>query len=251
MNSPVELWLKHPDIKKIEVSSFGRVRTLKGHCYANWIDVDGYMKVKFRVNGKIVTKKVHRLVAETFIPNPNNLPQVNHKDNDRTNNNVSNLEWCSSAYNNQYRVKFGKSQGVPVLAVNLKTHEVSKFPSQAEAGRTLGVKQTNITGVVKGRLKQAGGYWFTSADGNATDTGKPGLKVNATNTNFIRRESPNKSITPSLRLNEEDYLKFKELKEKYNLSWTKFVYYVNTLLEKDMRKNGIKTDSKPVQKDNR
>ena len=59
-----------------------------------------------------------------------------------------------------------------------------------------------------------------------------------------------KSITPSLRLNEEDYLKFKELKEKYNLSWTKFVSYMNTLLEKDMRKNGIKTDSKPVQKDN-
>ena len=60
-----------------------------------------------------------------------------------------------------------------------------------------------------------------------------------------------KSIVTSIRLNEDDYLKLKELKEKYNLSWTKFVSYVNTLVEKDMRKNGIKTDSKPVQKDNR
>lgn len=49
-----------------------------------------------------------------------------------------------------------------------------------------------------------------------------------------------KSITPSLRLNEEDYLKFKELKEEYGISWTKFVSYVNTLLEKDMKDNGHK-----------
>lgn len=59
-----------------------------------------------------------------------------------------------------------------------------------------------------------------------------------------------KSITPSLRLNEEDYLKLKELKEKYGISWTKFIAYSNELLEKDMIKNGIKTDSKPIQKNN-
>ena len=47
-----------------------------------------------------------------------------------------------------------------------------------------------------------------------------------------------KSITPSLRLNEEDYLKLKELKEKYNISWTKFIAYANELIEEDMRKNG-------------
>jgi len=60
-----------------------------------------------------------------------------------------------------------------------------------------------------------------------------------------------KSIVTSLRLNEDDYLQLKELKEKYNLSWTKLIAFANELLEKDMRKNGIKKDSKPVQKDNR
>lgn len=92
MISPVELWLKHPGIDGIEVSSFGRVRSVKGHYYKNCRDKDSYLIVGFRMNGKLVTKKVHRLVAETFIPNQNYLPFVNHKDGDRTNNNASNIE---------------------------------------------------------------------------------------------------------------------------------------------------------------
>lgn len=59
-----------------------------------------------------------------------------------------------------------------------------------------------------------------------------------------------KSITPSLRLNEDDYLKLKELKERYGISWTKFIAYANQLIEKDMKYNGIKTDSSTIQKDN-
>lgn len=59
-----------------------------------------------------------------------------------------------------------------------------------------------------------------------------------------------KSITPSLRLNEEDYLKLKELKNKYGISWTKFIAYANKLIEKDMKANGSKTDSSPIQKNN-
>ena len=59
-----------------------------------------------------------------------------------------------------------------------------------------------------------------------------------------------KSITPSIRLNEDDYLKLKELKERYGISWTKFVSYVNKLVEKDMEDNGNQANSKPIQKDN-
>ena len=58
----------------------------------------GYLYVKLR--GKMIG--VHRLVASSFIPNPHNLPQVNHKDEDKSNNNVTNLEWCSSKYNINY-----------------------------------------------------------------------------------------------------------------------------------------------------
>ncbi len=62
----------------------------------------GYQRVGLHKNGKIKTVYVHRLVAEAFVPNNNNLPQVNHKDENKSNNNADNLEWCTSLYNNTY-----------------------------------------------------------------------------------------------------------------------------------------------------
>ena len=175
MNSPVELWKKHPDIDKIEVSSLGRVRSMNGHYYKIHPNNCGYLLVGFRVNGKVVSKSVHRLVAQTFIPNPNDLQEVNHKDGDRTNNNSSNIEWCTHSYNIQYREKFGESQGHPVFAVNLTTLEVSWYPSQIEAGRELGVYQASVNSVINGRHKKAHGYWFVNDDGHAVDVVKSKL----------------------------------------------------------------------------
>jgi hypothetical protein len=164
MENETEIWWRHPEIDKIEVSSFGRVRSVKGHYYTNHPDRGGYMRVSFRVNGKKVNKLVHRLVAETFVHNPNSLPMVNHKDCNRSNNNAENLEWCTSKYNRQYQEDFGEALGRPVLAVNLTTLEVSRFSSQHEASRVLGIQQPNINAVIKGRLKQTGGYRFENAD---------------------------------------------------------------------------------------
>jgi len=173
MENQVEIWKKHPYIDKIEVSSFGRVRSVKGHYYTIRNNHNGYLCVSFRVNGKKVGKFVHRLVAETFIPNLNSLPQVNHKDCNRENNNVNNLEWCTASYNEKYREKFGisstEARGYPVLAVNLKTQEISQFSSQHEASRSLGFSQGNINGVIIGKLNQTHGYWFTNDDNNSTD----------------------------------------------------------------------------------
>jgi len=183
-NEP-EFWKAHPDFEKLEVSSFGRVRSVKGHYYTSSPYTGGYLQVGFSVNGKRITKSVHRLVAETFLSNPDNLPQVNHKDGDRTNNNVSNLEWCTASYNQNYREKYGKSQGHPVFAVNLTNLKAYWFRSQREAGRALGVYQTNINAVIKGKYKQTHGFWFVNDDGHAVDivkknlhdVGKTGLKV--------------------------------------------------------------------------
>lgn len=174
-----EIWKKHPDIEKLEVSSFGRLRSVKGHYYKNWRSRGGYFYVSFSIDGKITSKSVHRLVAQTFIKNADNLPQVNHKDCDRTNNNVDNLEWCTASYNSKYREKFGmpniETLGKPVLAISLDTHEVSRYPSQHEAGRKLGISDGNISSVVKGRLKQTGGFWFVNADEHALDIVKSKL----------------------------------------------------------------------------
>lgn len=175
MNSQAELWKKHPDIDKLEVSSFGRVRSVEGHYYTNCHRSDGYLRVTFNINGKVVSEFVHRLVAQTFIPNHNNLPMVNHKDCDRTNNNVDNLEWCNASYNAKYREKYGESQGHPVFAVNLTTLKVYRFRSQREAERELGVYQANINSVINGRQKKTHGFWFARDDGHAVDVVKSKL----------------------------------------------------------------------------
>ena len=66
------------------------------------IDRNGYVRVHLMIDGKNKCMLVHRLVAETYIPNPNNLPQVNHKNEDKTLNTVENIEWCDNQYNNNY-----------------------------------------------------------------------------------------------------------------------------------------------------
>lgn len=132
MDNKAEIWKALPGVK---VSTFGRVRTLdkevstksgirfiKGRILKQQENNCGYLQVQFYINGKQTKKYVHRLVAQMFIPNPDNLPQVNHKDCDRTNNNVSNLEFCTASYNNQYREKFGisttESQGYSLFAID-------------------------------------------------------------------------------------------------------------------------------------
>ena len=92
-----------------QVSNLGRVKSLncRGHKGCIGIltprfDGKGYEMVALYKEGKARNTKVHRLVAQAFIPNPNNYPQVNHKDEDKTNNCVDNLEWCDTQYNNTY-----------------------------------------------------------------------------------------------------------------------------------------------------
>lgn len=70
-------------------------------------DKDGYLFVGLRVKGKTIPKKVHRLIAESYIPNPDNKPCVNHKDLNRANNNVSNLEWCTHKENTNHSFQNG------------------------------------------------------------------------------------------------------------------------------------------------
>lgn len=193
-NRKIEVWKPCPEFPFVEVSSFGDVRTLDKVVVSNGRGTyvkkrrilkqqrhdNGYLCVAFKVNGKTVTRYVHRLVAQTFIPNPDNLPEVNHKDNNPANNCVSNLEWCTHEYNIQYREKYGisaeKANGRPVLAVNLATLEVSQFHSRSEASRVLGVNIGNINSVIKGRHKQASGYWFAEDDGSGIEIDKDKLR---------------------------------------------------------------------------
>lgn len=99
-----------------EVSSYGRVRSVDRYvkaCYEKYRlhkgkilspgkDKDGYLFVVLSCNGKHKTITIHRLVSQAFIPNPDDLPIINHKDEVKTNNSVDNLEWCTAKYNANY-----------------------------------------------------------------------------------------------------------------------------------------------------
>ena len=112
MTHSIETWLPVPSYPKgYEVSSHGNVRSLyRGRRHLKpAVNRSGYQNVVLYSDedGKPKTQAVHRLVAIAFVPNPNQLPWVNHIDGDKLNNSVSNLEWCSPSYNNKHAVVAG------------------------------------------------------------------------------------------------------------------------------------------------
>lgn len=97
-----EQWKDIADFDNYEVSDLGNVRNKTTGKILKPLKKNGYLYVDLYNNGDSKHKYIHRLVANSFIPNPLNLPQVNHKDCNRANNNVDNVEWCSAQYNNEY-----------------------------------------------------------------------------------------------------------------------------------------------------
>lgn len=108
-----EIWKDVPGYEGIYiVSSFGRIRNLvSGKFIKSSQKNDGYCRVCLSKNGCGKCINIHRLVAQVFIPNPDNLPQVNHRDEDKTNNVADNLEWCDAKYN----INYGTSQQRRIL----------------------------------------------------------------------------------------------------------------------------------------
>ena len=154
-----------------EVSDLGRVRSLKygkEKILKQGKNNRGYLHVCLFKDGHVKTLKVHRLVAEAFIPNPNNLETVNHKDEVKTNNIVGNLEWMSRADNINYGTHNKRvaeshinnpSLSKQVQMLDKSTGELlATFPSTHEAERVTGIAQPHICSCCLGKLKSAGGY---------------------------------------------------------------------------------------------
>ena len=149
-----------------QVSNLGRVKSFKGSSESilkGRNSTSGYLQVDLCKQGVVSTKLIHRLVAQAFIPNPENKQEVNHIDEDKTNNLHSNLEWSTRKENNNHGTRnerVSKIKSIPIIATNLKTGEFREFCSSKECARQLGLKSSNISAVLKGKQKQTKGYIF-------------------------------------------------------------------------------------------
>lgn len=123
----------------------------------------GYLMVVLCKNGKLKTYSIHRLVAQAFLDNPNNYEQINHIDEDKTNNNVSNLEWCDAKYNINYGTR-NERISKQVAQIDKSTGEIIKiWLSIKECGRN-GFNQGNIASCCRGKYKSACGYIWKYID---------------------------------------------------------------------------------------
>lgn len=158
---------------KYAISSNGDIKILRGcrqgKTKKTRLDKDGYKVTTLYDGTKYHFCRVHRIVARAFIPNPKNLPCINHIDEDKSNNTVDNLEWCDVSYNNNYgtrtlrmaKTQSGKerpSQWVPIKGEKIDTGDKVYFRSAKEAETRLGVDRSHICWCCKGKRKTAGGY---------------------------------------------------------------------------------------------
>lgn len=181
-----------------QVSNLGNVRSLKfsggnkAKLLKQNITKEGYKRVGLCKNGKRKDYRIHRLVAMAFIPNPNNLPIINHKDEDKGNNNVNNLEWCTIAYNNTYgtaRERAGKnisksvrgennsnygkkgkdaSASKPIFMYDEEGNFIRQFDSISETNEYFGKKfaYSTVSACLRGRYKTAYGFVFKYVEEN-------------------------------------------------------------------------------------
>ena len=145
------IYVNEDDLEIYKKTKTGRIIKL-----SKWVDSLGYYMVAFRCNGKKHWRRVHRLIAETLIPNPNNRPQVNHIDGNKLNCSIDNLEWCTNKYNTKeaYDNNLYKSKKeCPIRAIDKSTGQVFEFKSIRNCGETLHLNRKTITSILKGEKK--------------------------------------------------------------------------------------------------
>ena len=158
----MEIWKKIEGYENYSVSTYGRVRNDKLNIIMKTKSHFNYEIVRLISNGERKPVRVHRLVAQTFLPNPDNLPQVNHIDEDKTNNHVENLEWCTSKQNINHGTRNERS-----LLSQPNRREVILdgvlFPSVKSVARHLGCWQAAVSKALNKGLTEFRGHSISYA----------------------------------------------------------------------------------------
>ena len=166
-----EIWKDVKDYEGLyQVSNMGRVKSLnynktgKERIMKSYDSGHGYLQVQLCKDGKGKCYYVHRLVATAFLENPEGYNEVNHLDEDKTNNCVENLEYCSRLYNINYGTRTEKTCK-PVFSVNKESGLVTYWESASEASRQLNISQSHICACCQGKRNSAGNHiWFYADD---------------------------------------------------------------------------------------
>ena len=177
-----ELWKDIKDFEGLyQISNLGNIKSLpkkhnlkNGHSYIQKEQIlkpfknnKGYLQIALVKNGKHYKRQVHNLVATTFIENPNNYIEINHKDENPSNNCVDNLEWCSHIYNSNYgnrNKKISKALEKKINQYDLNGNFIKTWNSQLEIQKELKIPQANISAVIRGIYKQTHGYRWEVAN---------------------------------------------------------------------------------------
>ena len=174
----LEVWKEIDGYTGYKISNTGKVLGKRGSILHQTQSNCGYRIVHLSEKGIVKWRSVHRLVAQAFIPNPDNLPEVNHKDEDKTNNCVDNLEWCTSSYNNLYNnksqrmIETKRKNNIPIVPVSATIGHVKAlskkviceetgeiFSSASEASRHMGFTVMAVMNAIRFNRKSGDYHW--------------------------------------------------------------------------------------------
>ena len=165
-------WREVKEYSNYEVNQLGEIRHKKRQKILKPRDNNGgYQYVNFKINGKNTNFAVHRIVANAFIPNPNGYTEVNHKDYNKKNNCVDNLEWVSSSQNKQHSYLKQENKKSRGKAVNQYTKEgmfLKIFDSVSDAAKELGCCVAAISNCCLGRTKTSQGFRWSFVESSTT-----------------------------------------------------------------------------------
>jgi hypothetical protein len=154
-----------------QISDEGEVKSLRNNLILKTSDDNkGYPAIRLSINGKLTRKRLHRIVAEHFIPNPAKKPEVNHIDGDKHNNNINNLEWVTHLENIRHAHVTGLTTNMASKAIQMLDKDgtlIREFYSLHEAERDTGAEPSNIVKVCKGKRKTTNGYYWRYDNGES------------------------------------------------------------------------------------